>query len=119
MIHGDEMARILVIDDEPMIVGLISQALTQYGETVQTASNGEDGLKMLEDFSYDIIVTDMCMPELDGESVIRYIRNSHHSATPVIGISGTPWLLKKVDCDAVLSKPFQLKELVETVNNLK
>lgn len=113
------MARILVIDDEPMIVGLISEALTKYGETVQTASNGEDGLKMLEDSSYDIIVTDMCMPDLDGESVIRYIRSSNHSATPVIGISGTPCLFKKADCDAVLSKPFQLRELFETVNTLK
>jgi CheY-like chemotaxis protein len=117
--QGDAMARILVIDDEPMIVGLIREVLSKYGETVQTASNGEDGLKMLEDSSYDIIMTDMCMPDLDGESVIRFIRNSNHATTPVIGISGTPWLLKKADCNAVLSKPFQLKDLVETVNRLK
>jgi len=113
------MARILVIDDEPMISSLINTALTKYGETVQTASSGMDGLKMLEDSTYDIIVTDMRMPDVDGASVITHIRRSRHAATPVIGISGTPWLLEKADCNAVLPKPFPLKELVDTVNSLK
>jgi CheY-like chemotaxis protein len=113
------MAHILVIDDEPMISSLISTALTKYGETVQTASSGMDGLKMLEESTYDIIVTDMRMPDLDGPSVVQKIRKSSHATTPVIGISGTPWLLEKADCNAVLSKPFPLKELVDTVNRLK
>ena len=113
------MARILIIDDEPVITKLISEVLTRNGEYVQTASNGKHGLKLIANSSYDIIVTDMCLPDLDGASIVRHIRKSNHSSTPVIGISGTPWLLEDAGCDAVFPKPFVLRDLVQTVNNLK
>jgi len=113
------MNRILVIDDEPCISDMISEVLTRVGYTVETASNGQKGLQLLKDTSFDLVVTDMCMPDIDGGCIVRHVRNSSRPLTPVVGISGTPWLLEETDCDAVLPKPFPMQALVDTVKNLK
>ena len=113
------MNRILVIDDEPSISDLIREALTRFGYAVETASNGRQGLQLLKDSSFDLVVTDMCMPDLDGTCIVRHIRSSSRPLTPVIGISGTPCVLEATDCDAVLPKPFPLQALVDTVKRLK
>ena len=113
------MNRILVIDDEPSISDMIREALTRFGYIVKTASNGRQGLQLLKDASFDLVVTDMCMPDLDGACIVRHVRSSSRPLTPVIGISGTPWLLEGVDCDAVLPKPFPLQSLVDTVKRMK
>jgi DNA-binding response OmpR family regulator len=109
------MARILVIDDEQSIAELIHDALTRYGHSVTMAFNGQQGLEMLSEDSFDLVVTDVCMPDLNGARIVTHVRNSSRPSTPVIGISGTPWLLDRVGCDAVLAKPFHLKSLIETV----
>lgn len=113
------MNRILIIDDEPDISGLIREALTRFGYTVETAANGRQGLQRLQDTSFDLVVTDMYMPDLDGACIIRQVRSSSRPYTPVIGISGTPWRLEGADCDAVLPKPFPLQALVDTVKRLE
>ncbi len=112
------MNRILVIDDEVCILDVIREALTKSGYTVETASNGRQGLQRLKDASFDLVLTDMCMPDLDGAFIVRHVRRSNRPLTPVIGISGTPWLLEGSDCDAILPKPFPLKALVDTVKHL-
>ncbi len=113
------MNRILVVDDEPDISDLICEVLTRFGYTVETAFNGRQGLQRLQDASFDMVVTDMYMPDLDGTSIVRHVRSSSRPRTPVIGISGTPWLLEGAGCDAVLSKPFPLQDLVDTVKHLE
>ena len=113
------MNRILVIDDEPSIADMIRDVLTRFGYRVETASNGRQGLQLLRDSSFDLVVTDMCMPDLDGDCIVRHVRSSSRPLTPIIGISGTPWLLEGVNCDAVLPKPFLLQALVDTVTQLK
>ena len=112
------MNRILVIDDESCILDLIREALTKFGYTVETASNGRQGVQCLKDAPFDLVLTDMCMPDLDGARIVRHVRRSSRPLTPVIGISGTPWLLEGTDCDAILSKPFPLQALVDTVKHL-
>jgi DNA-binding response OmpR family regulator len=112
------MNRILVIDDELGISDLICEALKRSGYMVETAFNGRQGVKRFNDTAYDLVVTDMCMPDLDGNGIIRHIRNSSRPLTPVIGISGTPWLLQGADCDVALPKPFPLRTLIESVKRL-
>jgi CheY-like chemotaxis protein len=112
------MTRILVIDDEPGIPDMIRQALTRFGYTVETASNGRQGLQLIKDTAFDLVVTDMCMPDLGGTTIVGHIRSSSRPLTPVIGISGTPWLLEGAGCDAVLPKPFPLQALVDSVKHL-
>ena len=112
------MSRILVIDDEVSISKLIREVLMGHGHNVKTAANGREGLRLLSEFKFDLIVTDMCMPDINGSSIVSYVRNSNRHRTPIIGISGTPWMLEGVECDEVLAKPFSLKLLVETVRRL-
>lgn len=112
------MPTILVVDDEISILKMIQQALLRFGYTVETAVSGEDALEKLNHANYDLIVTDVCMPEIDGLDLVSMIRRSTMRATPVIGISGTPWLLSDKGFDAVLSKPFSLKTLVDLIGKL-
>jgi DNA-binding response OmpR family regulator len=112
------MCTILVIDDEKCILGVIQEALTRFGHNVEIAFDGVEGIKKFDDGSYDIVITDMCMPRLDGKGVVQHIRKSRRNFIPVLGISGTPWQALDSGFDAVLSKPFPLQDLVESVNKL-
>ncbi|MCP4106548.1 MAG: response regulator [Desulfobacteraceae bacterium] len=67
---------------------------------------------------FDIVITDMQMPEMDGNEVALHIRNSERPCTPVIGISGEPYFFNKNNFDLLLSKPFSLKELTGSVMSL-
>jgi DNA-binding response OmpR family regulator len=112
------MNRILVIEDELGISELIGETLQRTGYGVDAAFNGKQGIQRFDDAVFDLVVTDMGLPDMDGKAVIRHIRNSNRSFTPIIGISGTPWLLHGTACDAILSKPFPLRALIDLVNRL-
>ncbi|MBW2489421.1 MAG: response regulator [Deltaproteobacteria bacterium] len=112
------MCTILVIDDEKGILGVIREALTRSGHDVEIALDGIEGIQKFDDGSYDMVITDLRMPGLDGKGVVDHIRASGKSAVPVIGISGTPWQIKDSGFDEVLAKPFPLQDLVESVNKL-
>ncbi len=112
------MCTILVIDDEKGILRVIKEALTKFGHQVELAADGYEGIQKFEDGSYDIVITDLRMPGLDGKGVVRHIRNSQKKSIPIIGISGTPWLIQDSGFDVVLPKPFPLLDLVESVRKV-
>ena len=112
------MCTVLVIDDEQTIVSLLQLALTQFGYNVETAADGREGIQKFDKKFIDIVITDICMPNMDGEGVARHVRNSSRKTTPVVAISGTPWLLEGSDFDKVLTKPFPLKALYDTIEHL-
>lgn len=112
------MGRILVIDDELSLSELIREFLTKFGYNAVNAENGWHGLQMLKNSSFDLVVTDMCMPNIDGPFIVRHIRRSTRPSIPIVGISATPWQFEGVDCDALLRKPFSLMELLETIKRL-
>jgi CheY-like chemotaxis protein len=58
------------------------------------------------------------MPGIDGNGVVKHIRKSDKQSIPVIAISGTPWLMENSAFDMVLTKPFPLKKLVESIGSL-
>lgn len=93
-------------------------ALRKFGHDVETATDGEEGIRKFDEKRFDLVITDIKMPRLDGNGVLQYIRNSKRRATPVIGISGTPWMLDSTNFDAVLAKPFLIKTLADYVRNL-
>ena len=112
------MCTILVIDDENGITRIIKEILTRTGHRVEIAANGKEGIQKFDDGRFDMVITDIRMPGIDGKGVLQHIRKSERQTTPIIGISGTPWLLKESGFDMILSKPFPLKELVDSVKNL-
>jgi DNA-binding response OmpR family regulator len=112
------MGKILVIDDEEQIVLVLTMALSKYGFNVEMATNGLEGIKKFDEECFDLVITDIRMPGLGGNDVVKYVRNSEKYFTPVIGITGTPWLLEDKYFDAVFTKPFAIRDLVETVSSL-
>jgi CheY-like chemotaxis protein len=112
------MSTILVIDDEKGILQLMHQALTKYGYNVETADDGQEGIRKFDDGCFDIVITDIRMPVIDGNGVVAHIRQSKKQSIPVIAISGTPWLLDADNFDRVLPKPFLLKQLIESIRSL-
>ncbi len=106
---------ILIIDDEPMILKLLSKILNFSNFKVDTATSGEAGIKKIELNGYDLILTDIKMPGISGQGVLEYSRNSKKSSTPIIGMSGTPWLVKSNLFNGVLAKPFTKEELFSSI----
>ena len=112
------MSNVLVIDDEQMIRDLLKQALNRADVQVQTAGDAEGGMAEFDRGRYDLVITDVRMPGVDGHRIVHHIRRSERNRTPVIGVSGTPWLLQNGDFDDVLHKPFTIQNLIEKVRVL-
>ncbi len=87
------------------------------GYVVDKAENGMNGIKKIDRNDYCLIFTDYLMPDTTGRDVLEHSKKNH-TATPVVGMSGTPWLLKGNGFDAVLAKPFSLRELKEVTTRL-
>jgi DNA-binding response OmpR family regulator len=81
------MKKILVIDDDEMVNDMIVQMLTEAGYEADSALDGTKGLKLLETRSYDLIITDIVMPEKEGLETIMAIRKKQ-KGLPIIAISG-------------------------------
>ncbi|NNL76951.1 MAG: response regulator [Desulfobacterales bacterium] len=112
------MSTILVIEDEKGLLQIIRQALTDCGYVVETAGDGLDGIRKFDEGSFDIVITDIRMPGIDGNGVVDHIRQSNRQSVPVIAITGTPWLLENKNFNMVLAKPFPLNLLFESVRSL-
>ena len=112
------MCNVLVIDDEEMVRDLLKHALSRVDVAVETAGDAEKGMAKFDDGVYDLVITDVRMPGVDGHRILHHIRGSKRHRTPVIGVSGTPWLLSNGDFDDVLHKPFAIRHLLEKVQYL-
>ncbi|MBO5745075.1 MAG: response regulator transcription factor [Clostridia bacterium] len=109
------MKKLLIVDDEPHILQLISKYASYEGYDVNCASNGVEALKMCAQKSYDLIVMDIMMPELDGFATSREIRKT--SDTPILLLSAKGEESDRINgfeagADDYVVKPFSPKELM-------
>lgn len=80
---------ILIIDDSPYILEGLKYVLKKKGYEVHLAEDGKQALELLNGIEVDIILTDLCMPNINGFDMTRQIKlNPKHSATPVIAYTG-------------------------------
>ena len=125
------MAYILVIDDNPEFRDILRSHLEANGHRTLLASDGEQGLALLEREAIDIVLTDILMPQRDGLEVLRETKR-RWPGLPVIAISGGGWIkatellgmAERLGADNVLQKPVRrgdlLKDVDEALNaNLK
>jgi DNA-binding response OmpR family regulator len=112
------MFHILVIEDEETLLNLLKQILTKFGYTVDTAVDGKVGAQKLKLRRFDLVITDVRMPNFDGNSVAQYLRRTKNKNTPIIGMSGTPWDLENDNFYAVITKPFSIDTLIDKVKEL-
>ena len=110
--------RILVIDDEPSALDLLRRILEGEGYEVQTATNGQEGVKLFRQQPFDLVVTDMVMPVQDGLQTIFELRNDAPNI-PVIAISGGGTISKEryltvvgyLDKITTIAKPFTIEAI--------
>lgn len=117
------MARIMVVDDEPLVAKAIGEVLLSDGHEVIYAGFDNDPADQVLGSSYDLLVTDVLMPETGGWDLIRMVRQNRPT-TPVVAISGgglgvTAELALKISdlvgADAVLTKPVDAHALLGVV----
>ena len=110
------MALILVIDDLKSIRNLIGAVLKDLGHEVKLAEDGQKAIELLEGLrAFDLVITDINMPNKDGNEVARYIRNSPISSIPVVAITAFPEEAEFELFDFKITKPFILEELRKAV----
>lgn len=118
------MAKILIIDDEAMVRYSLKIVLENAGHEVVEAENGVDGLSKISGHSFDVVVTDIIMPEKEGVGTIIEMKTKYPSL-PVIAISGggpdgyTGYLetAKALGADRTLEKPVSAEALLDAVAN--
>ncbi len=105
--------RVLIVDDEPLVCGLLSDFLATVSDQVATATSGTDALKIVRVFQPDVILTDMMMPGMSGADLLDALRQAGVTV-PVILMSGKPLTMPE-GFFGLLRKPFDLLELAEVV----
>jgi two-component system NtrC family sensor kinase len=120
---GADQRRLLIVDDEPGIVEVLREALNSRGYHTETACNGEEALQRMAAQDFDLIISDLCMPEMSGEKLFAVVgeRYPHMQERMVfvtgdtvspasrrfLNESGTGWL----------SKPFNISSIELLVKN--
>ena len=110
------MLKILLVDDEGSVVDVLKQILIRLGHHVETAPGGHEGMLKFDRRSYDLVITDVVMSDIDGRRVAQHIRDSKRPSTPIIGISGTPLLLEDEGFNSVIPKPFTVNALAQAID---
>lgn len=111
--------RILIIEDEPRILGFLARGLEAEGFAVDTADNGADGLRCARRHVYDLVLLDLLLPGVDGLTLLQEL-SSEQPDLPVVIVSARsdlPTKLRGFGLGArdYLSKPFSFDELVARV----
>jgi len=115
--------RVLVVEDEAKMAGLLARGLAEEGHVVDLAGRGEDALWMARAVSYDAIVLDLMLPGVDGFSVCRELR-ANDVWTPVLLLTARDAVDDRVSgldagADDYLVKPFAFAELLARLRALK
>ena len=114
-----ESRRVLVVDDDEIIRGFVSEALADEGYEIRTAANGRRALDVLREWKPNLIVLDLMMPEMDGWTFRAEQRKLPDAAeVPVVVLSAVRDLRAQaaaLDAASALGKPFELDELLRTV----
>lgn len=108
--------RILAVDDEQMLTDLLAMALRMEGWEVRTASSGLEALQVAQEFEPDALVLDIMMPDLDGMSVLRRLRESGN-LVPVLFLTAKDAVGDRIagltaGGDDYVTKPFSLEEVI-------
>ena len=111
--------KLLVADDSPERVTILSSSMELSGHSVDEAHDGMEAIEFLRNNKYDVVIIDAEMPRLSGIEVCKYLR-ARFSDVYVIGITGSPHALKAfkdAGADICFSKPFSIDKVEKAVEN--
>ena len=114
------MKSVLVIDDEEYIRDILKAAVECLGYEVRAACNGEEGLEYFNSHRFNLVITDIKMPVMDGIEFAKSIRNSNSPDIPIIAVTGFSPILGEESSlfNSFITKPFKLKSLEKIINQL-
>lgn len=119
------MARILIVDDEPDILVILDRMLRKMNHETVQAANGKEAVRRLEEGAFDLVITDLIMPESEGIETISAVRK-RWPGIKIIAMSGggrqspVPYLAvaATLGADATLAKPFERADLVDALRHV-
>lgn len=119
------MKSILIIEDDEFVQQMLKQTFERAGYEVAVASNGRIGVQMYDSNPFDVVITDLIMPDMEGIETITHLRKSNPDIK-IIAISGggrnNPqgylFLAEKLGAACTFTKPVDRKELLNAVEGL-
>lgn len=113
-----ERRNILVVDDEPQITRVLKTTLSSQGYSIRTASDGDEAVQVMKEWTPDLLITDLRMPHMNGLELCRYVRAKSPLPIIVLSVKGEEKI--KVDAldagaDDYVTKPFSVNELLARV----
>ena len=122
--HEGIVTKLLVIEDEPIVLEMLSHSLGASGYELITAVDGEDGLAKAIKHEPDLIITDMSLPKITGWDMVRRIRQHDNSSqTPIIALTAHATSEDRVAAyeagvSAYESKPIDIRKLLGRIESL-
>ena len=118
MEHKD--ARILVVDDEPIMRDSLKQNLAEEGYTVDTAANGAEAIEYFDQGGHHLLICDLQLPDMDGMEILRHVKDTRPS-TEVIVVTGYGTVARAVEATKAgafyfVEKPFDFEEIQPLVD---
>ncbi len=115
--------RVLVIDDDLPLRGMLAAALRQHGFQVLLAGDGEEGQRALTIHHPDVILLDLAMPNVNGWDFLQRLQETGHlGRVPIIVVSAhlrvEPQAILQMGVSAILPKPFNLRDLIDLIDHL-
>ena len=112
--------RLLLVDDDPMALAVVAQALAKSGHDIETAGGGLEALAKLADEPFRVLVCDWEMPGMDGPELCRAARAASHDDLYVIMLTARSGEVARLDAlhagaDDYLPKPFDLQDLLSSL----
>jgi two-component system, OmpR family, KDP operon response regulator KdpE len=113
-----EHKHILVVDDESQITRVLRTSLSTHGYDIRVANDGETALEIMKDWTPDLVITDLAMPNVDGLELCRRLRTTTQVPIIVLSVRGEERTkVKALDAgaDDYVTKPFGMEELLARV----
>ncbi|MGQ9865409.1 MAG: response regulator transcription factor [Pseudanabaenaceae cyanobacterium] len=116
------MGKVLIVDDSTMVREMVSNQLAEAGIEVVEAQDGAEGVEVMKSQSFDLVVTDVVMPRMNGYEFCRWVKNNTKNV-PVImcttkGEEFDKYWGMKQGADAYIVKPYHPSELLKIVKEL-
>lgn len=122
MNHNAVPMRILIIEDEKKVADFISRGLTEAGNLADVAYNGGSGIERALNGTYDLIILDIMLPDMDGFEILEQLRGAGNDARVLLltALDQTPQKIRGLNlgADDYLTKPFDFQELLARVHAL-
>ena len=117
--YSQAQLKTLIVDDDPAMTRSIQRILRESAQRVDIANNGEDALEMLRMTAYDVVLSDIAMPKMDGFTLLERLHD-YDPLLPVVLLTGTPTVssaVKALEAGAFryVTKPYNPKDLVAVV----